>query len=407
MIRWFWRWLAAALCPLCTVAFAGVAIAGEYLPDGFAVESGTALELLSPALRVQAGGVQAVGGTKSSGYTARVDLFGVIPVKTVQVREESSRDVAVCGMPFGIKMFTDGVLVVGLGTVDTRQGTKSPASSAGLRVGDCIVAINGSAVSASHDVARAIEGSAGHSLTLTVRRQGVTFDATLTPVASIAQKALKAGMWIRDSSAGIGTLTFYDMHTGTFAGLGHPVNDTDTGQTIPLSTGEIVPASIFGAVKGEVGTPGELLGSFEDGSWGLLTTNDTTGLYGILSKQPDAYATMPIAYKQEVVTGAAQLITTVEGTQPQAYDIVIERVDYREETPTRNLVIRVTDERLLEKTGGVLCGMSGSPIVQGGKLVGAVTHVFVSDPTSGYAVFAQTMRETAQTVPATQWKDAA
>ncbi len=406
-MKWVCRVTAAVLVPLCAVLFVGVALVGERLPTSFYVEEGNTLSLPVSALNVKALGAKATQTADGTTYTARIDLFGLIPVDTVQVAVEDAPDVAVCGMPFGIKMFTEGVLVVGIGDVDTRQGAKSPAEEAGLRIGDSILAVDGEALNSTSQMASIIENSGGAPLRLTVSRQGVTFEATLIPVASVAESCLKAGLWIRDSSAGIGTLTFYDMMTGVFAGLGHPVNDVDTGQTVPISSGEIVPATIFGVTKGEVGSPGELLGSFCEGSWGLLTTNEETGLYGLLAEQPDAYVTMPIAYKQEVEKGAATLITTVNGDTPAAYDIVIEQVDYREDNPTQNMVIRVTDETLLEKTGGVLCGMSGSPILQNGKLIGAVTHVFVGDPTGGYAIFAENMAQTASKVPSVQLRDTA
>lgn len=407
MMKWVCRVLALVLCPLCAAVFVGVAFVDEHLPTAFYVEEGQVLSLPQAALTVHAEGAQTTGASPDADYRARVALFGVIPVDTVNVEVVDHGDVAVCGMPFGIKMFTEGVLVVGVGDVDTRAGAKSPAEEAGLRVGDSILFVDGEELKTTSQMASIIENSGGKPLRMTVSRQGVTFEAVLTPVASVTEKCLKAGLWIRDSSAGIGTLTFYDIESGVFAGLGHPVNDVDTGQTVPISSGEIVPASVFGVTKGEVGAPGELLGSFLDGSWGLLTTNEETGLYGLLSEQPDAYATLPIAYKQEVEKGAAQLITTIRGDTPKAYDIVIEEVDYRDDNPTQNMVIRVTDETLLQETGGVLCGMSGSPILQNGKLIGAVTHVFVGDPTGGYAIFAENMLATAQTVPSAQFKSAA
>jgi len=407
MKRRIWHWLAVALCPVCAAVFVAVAMVQSYLPAAFTTEEGEPLVLQTAALRVSVPGAAAVQGGQVTSYTAQIKLFGIVPAQKVAVKVNSHRDVAVCGVPFGIRMFTQGVLVVGIGQVDTRHGAKSPAEEAGLRVGDSILKIDGREIDSTEDVAAMVEASAGRSLTLTVSRQQTVFEATLVPVASVAEQCLKAGMWIRDSAAGIGTLTFYDMNNGVFAGLGHPIHDADTGQTVPISSGEIVPASVFGVNKGEAGVPGELLGSFEDGSWGLLTTNDETGLYGLLHEQPPAFSTLPVAHKQEVTTGAAQLITTVSGREPQSYAIEIERVDYREDLPTQNMVIRITDDALLQATGGVLCGMSGSPILQNGKLVGAVTHVFVGDPTGGYAIFAENMLSTAQTVPSSQQQDAA
>ncbi len=401
------RLLAVLLGIISTVAFGGIAYIDHATAASFTVDAGDSLFLSSPLMSVKESGAWQTQARDGGRYEATVSLFGVFPARNVSVEVRERPDVAVCGMPFGIKMFTQGVLVVGLSDVDSRQGAKSPARLAGLRVGDSILSINKEEVSSTSQVASIVENSKGRPLTLHVRRAQLEFDVTLTPLASVKDKCLKAGMWIRDSAAGIGTLTFYDVTSGVFAGLGHPVNDADTGERVPISSGEIVPAAIFGVTKGQVGSPGELLGSFQSGSWGILTTNVDTGLYGVLSEQPDAWATLPVAYKQEVEKGEAQLITTIVGDRPMAYTITIEEVDYRDDVPTQNMVIHVTDEVLLEATGGVLCGMSGSPIVQNGRIVGAVTHVFVGDPTRGYAIFAENMLESAETLVAPVYENAA
>lgn len=401
-MKWTFRVLTVMLCAVSAAVFIGIVTVQSRLPSRFYVGEGEPLVLPGGWVSASADGAWATQSAAGESYDAQVTLLGVFPVDTVEVKVKTARDVAVCGVPFGIKMFTEGVLVVGVGDVDTREGEVSPARLAGLRIGDTVLAIDGEEVNTTEQVAALVETSGARALTLRVRRQQTVFDVTLQPVASVSEQRLKAGMWIRDSTAGIGTLTFYDMTSGVFAGLGHPVNDVDTGETVRIASGEIVPASIFGITKGQVGSPGELLGTFASGSWGVLTANDDTGLYGVLSAQPQAVATLPVAYKQEIKTGAAQIITTISGETPQWYDIEIEEVDYRDGVPTRNMVIRITDEELLEKTGGVLCGMSGSPIVQDGKLVAAVTHVFVGDPTSGYAIFAENMLESAAAVPVTQ-----
>ena len=406
MKRWI-RLIAAVLGVLSMTALGGVAYTEYTTAASFTVDAGDKLTLSSPLAAVRENGAWQTQVQDGGRYEATVSFLGLFPVRTVDVEVHERPDVAVCGMPFGIRMFTQGVLVVGLSDVDSRQGAKSPARLAGLRVGDSILRIDGEEVSTTSQVASIVENSKGHPLTMLVRRAGLEFEVTLTPLASVKDRCLKAGMWIRDSAAGIGTLTFYDMTSGVFAGLGHPVNDADTGERVPISSGEIVPATVFGVTKGQVGSPGELLGSFKSGSWGILTTNIETGLYGVLSEQPDAWATLPIAYKQEVTEGEAQLVTTIGGERPIVYNIVIEEVDARDHVPTQNMVIRVTDEVLLEATGGVLCGMSGSPIVQNGRLVGAVTHVFVGDPTRGYAIFAENMLESAQKLAAPTSEDAA
>ena len=202
-------------------------------------------------------------------------------------------------------------------------------------------------------------------------------------------------MWVRDSSAGIGTLTFVDNATGVFAGLGHSIHDVDTGATISLLKGEIVPVTITGVTKGAVGSPGELKGSFSSAvPTGTITVNGETGVYG----EATAYlkgTDMEVALSQEIKTGPAEIITTLDGQTPQYFSVQIEKVALSAEDPNRNMVIHITDSALLNQTGGIVQGMSGSPIVQNGKLVGAVTHVFVNDPTRGYGIFAENMLETA------------
>lgn len=183
-----------------------------------------------------------------------------------------------------------------------------------------------------------------------------------------------------------------------FGGLGHAICDIDTGEPLPLASGEIVPARIYSIIKGQSGEPGELRGGFELGTLGNLSINSETGIYGILNKTPISGQPVPIAMKQQVRTGAAKLLTTTLGTTPELYEIKIERVRYNDSSPTRNMVISITDKRLLDKTGGIIQGMSGSPILQDGRLIGAITHVFVNDPTKGFAIFAENMLKTANTV---------
>ena len=338
------------------------------------------------------GAVPAAAGEQ---YRARLTLGGLIPLKEVTVTVTEARTVMVCGTPFGIKMYTDGVLVVGLSDVTTAAGRVNPAAAAGVRVGDVILAINGQTVTTSRQVSRHIKECDGARLTLRLRRDGVEFDTAFTPVSPTDASGYKAGMWVRDSAAGVGTLTFYDPATGAFGGLGHAVYDVDTGTTLPLGTGEIVPARIFGVIKGQSGTPGELKGCFDPGTLGRLYQNGDSGLYGTLTVYPVGAECLPVAARGQVHKGAAQILCTVDGTRPQYYDVEIEQVRQGGLNATRHMVVRVTDPALLELTGGIVQGMSGSPIIQDGRLVGAVTHVLVEDPTRGYGIFAETMLEAA------------
>ncbi len=382
----------------CALILAAVGYCERVVPEAFTVAPGESLHIGSIFdSRPTDSTLTAASIRAEESYQASLRLFGVLPVKTVTVTVSDVPSVTVCGTPFGIKLYTDGVLIVGADDVETAAGACNPATAAGLRVGDTIVAIDGKKMTTNEDVAAAINGCDGHALTVRIRRDGVDFDAAFTPVRQ-KDGGFRAGLWVRDSTAGIGMLTFYDPARGVFAGLGHAVSDSDTGTTFSLSGGEIVPATVFGVKKSVVGTPGELEGSFALGTLGRLSRNGEDGLYGILTALPTEGITMPVATKQQVHTGAAQVLTTVDGTHPALYTVEIEQIRYHSAAVTRHMNIRVTDPALLAQTGGIVQGMSGSPLIQNGKLIGAITHVLVDDPTTGYAIFAENMLETAQTI---------
>lgn len=372
-------------------------------PAQFYVVEGTSLEL-SGAMAVtdqknESGGlVKASALCAGSSYQATLKLFGLFPVKDVAVKVVDQPLLVPCGIPFGIKMYTDGVLVVSMSDVDTSAGSFNPAKAAGMKIGDVILTINGETVTTTEQVGKMVEESGGQTMTFQIRRDNIVFDIRFTPAKSVNENRWKAGLWVRDSSAGIGTLTFYDPTNDAFGGLGHAVCDVDTGEILPISSGEIVPARIYSVIKGVSGTPGELRGGFENGSLGRLMTNGETGIYGALSKRPVNSQAIPVCMKQQVHTGDAQVLTTINGTEPKLYDIRIDQVRYNDSSPTRNMVIVITDEELLKETGGIVQGMSGSPIIQDGMLVGAVTHVFVNDPTKGFAIFAENMLKTCNAV---------
>lgn len=382
---------------VCALILTAVGYVSAVLPDNFTVESGQAVQVgrLIQGQPPADKSLSAVSQTTAGGYRSQLRLMGVIPVKEVAVAVTEEQTVMVCGTPFGIKLYTDGVLVVGLQDVTTAVGNVNPAAAAGICLGDTILSVNGEPVSSNRDISRLINACEGKRVTLRVRRDGVEFSATLTPARPADESGYKAGMWVRDSTAGVGTLTFYNPATGVFAGLGHPVCDVDTGKAMPLSGGQVVSARVFGITKSTAGTPGELKGVFEPGLLGSLHLNTERGLYGTVTTLPSPAVSMPVARRQQVEEGSAQILSTLDGTEPRYYDVEIQRVNYGGGT-TRNMVVRVTDPDLLSLTGGIVQGMSGSPIIQNGKLVGAVTHVLVDDPTRGYGIFAEDMLETAE-----------
>ena len=340
-------------------------------------------------------GSRNVASTRAAGsYQTTLALGGWLPVKTIRATVMQRPTVTVCGTPFGVKMFSEGALVVGFSEVHTAAGTINPAKQAGLRLGDRVIRMGNTVTETNEQVHAALEAAAGAAVEVVYVRKGEQRQTTLLPVWDTQNAQWRAGMWVRDSSAGVGTLTFVDVQAGVFAGLGHPISDSDTGESVALRSGEIVPCEITGCSAGTAGSPGELKGHFLSAhAIGTIRINGENGVYGT-TRTHFSGQLREIAFAQEVVTGPAEIWATIEGEAPRAYRIQIERVS--DADPRRNLVIRVTDPSLLSATGGIVQGMSGSPILQNGRLVGAVTHVLVNDPTRGYGIFAQTMLEQAK-----------
>lgn len=334
----------------------------------------------------------------NSEYVTSVKLFNIFPIKSAKVKVSQREYVVLGGEVFGIRLYTKGVMVVRVDEVTTSSGNRSPGKEAGLKDGDMIISVDGKEVSGNKELSAIFSESGGKTLTVKIERNGAEKTVKFTPILS-SDGGYKGGLWIRDSTAGIGTMTWYDRDNGVFAGLGHAVCDVDTGEIMPLSGGDAVEAEITGCYKGANGSAGELCGVFSSGTIGDLYLNGDTGVYGVMNSYDKNADLIPVALQQEVETGTAEIICTVDETGPQHYKAKITRI-YSDKTQNqRNLVIKVTDERLIEKTGGIVQGMSGSPIVQNGMLVGAVTHVFVDDPTEGYGIFAENMLETAEQIP--------
>ena len=359
------------------------------LPDVYRVRSGEALRIASavPISAVPDAPPSHTANLDDAPQTASLRLLGLFPIKTVYTQPTEPVMLVPCGQPFGVRLLMGGVMVVGFGEVASGRGHCCPAVNAGLEVGDIILLADGMAVSSTADLRQA--AADGMPLDLTVMRGSTLLELTLTPVYSITARCCQTGLWVRDSAAGIGTLTYYDPATGCFGGLGHPICDPDTGETIPLACGEADAVTISGVLRGQAGVPGQLQGYFSaDEPIGTLSCNADAGVFGTLREPPEGNA-VPMALQQEVVLGAAEIIATIRDAAPQTYSVEITSLDYK--NSTRNMIIKVTDARLLRETGGIVQGMSGSPILQDGRLVGAVTHVFVSDPSQGYGIFAENM----------------
>ena len=384
-----WKIIVWTYLELClTILSAALLTFQSLLPEQFYLQHGETIQLkgIYSLLTVSATNETENPETPQKG---EIKLLGLLPVKTVDVQIVEHREVLVSGVPFGLKLYSEGVIVVGMTEVDSPDGNKNPAKDAGLQVGDILLSINGTKLESNAQAASLFEVSDGKEMCLRVRRGKKEWETTLCPAYSLSAQTYKAGVWIRDSTAGMGMMTFILPESGICAGLGHGVSDTDTGVLIPIANGEICQARLISVIKGKKGAPGQLTGCFEaNGLNGTVLKNSDIGTYGILRTFPESGTLYEVAQKQEVHAGEAQMLTTVEDGEPQYYSVKIEKINYN---GTQNFVIEVTDERLKEITGGIVQGNSGSPILQDGKLVGAVTHVFVNDPTKGYGIFAETM----------------
>lgn len=338
-------------------------------------------------------------------YVTSIKLFNIFPIKKAKVTVTQRKYVVPGGNVFGIRLYTRGVMVIRIDEVTTPSGNVSPGKLAGLREGDMIISVDGVTISRNKELSAVFSGSKGNKMKMLIERDGQQKEIIFTPVKG-DDSAYKGGLWIRDSTAGIGTVSWYDRNNGVFAGLGHAVCDVDTGEIMPLSGGDAVEATVNGCYKSSAGSAGELCGIFSSGVIGDLYINGNTGIYGIMREYDTSANAIPVALKQEVKEGAATIICTVDENGPQTYEIEITKVIVSESRNQRNLTVRITDERLIEKTGGIVQGMSGSPIIQNGMLVGAVTHVFLDDCTEGYGILAEDMLETASEIQPERLKNA-
>ncbi len=296
------------------------------------------------------------------------------------------------GMPFGVKFYTDGVTVVGFCDVETDGGKKvNPAADAGLKQKDVILQVNGEALLGASQLTDLIENCGGNTLTLHCRRGTNEFDVSLTPAYCPAESRYKTGIWVRDSGAGIGTVTFILPDTGAFAGLGHGICDADTGELISMRRGTVSDVTISSVVRGAPGAPGELKGFFHAGKVGALLGNSTCGVWGVFSEVPELDCEpMPVALHDEIEEGDAYILSTLDSNKIDRYDVKISNIN-RDASGPKCFTVTVTDPDLLAISGGIVQGMSGSTIIQNEKIVGAVTHVLINDPTTGYGIFAENM----------------
>lgn len=327
-------------------------------------------------------------------YQMDLKLFGVLPYKNVDIEVIQDRLLIPSGIPIGIYVKTDGVLVVGIGEFENSEGDAVSPAKYVLQKGDYILKCNGETVENKKQFISMVEASEGADMILTIRRNNEVTDVMINAGKNRLEE-WKLGIWIRDNAQGIGTMT-YEGADSTFGALGHGINDVDTSILMNLEEGTLYKTEIVGITRGANGAPGELTGYIEYDSEnviGEITENTAEGIFGVCDKsllESAVYEPIPIALKQEITMGPAQIICSVSG-EPEFYDVEIVEVNLEHENVNRGIVIRVTDEKLLTLTGGIIQGMSGSPIIQNGKLAGAVTHVLVNDSTKGYGIFIEEM----------------
>ena len=392
-------WLLSLL--VLTLHFSPQAQLLRSLPDRLSIASGQPAALDAPypltlsVAEVSSSTAETLGKTS----TATISLFGLLPIREVEIEIADDLRLYPGGQAVGVALHTSGVLVVGTSDL---TGAHSPARTAGVKPGDVITEADGKSIASADELSSLVETYGGMPIPLTIQRGESRLELTLTPKRDGQSGKYRIGAWVRDSTAGVGTLSFYgEVHPGEgqrYGALGHAITDTDTQQILTVGAGEIMLADVVDVRKGQSGVPGELKGSFlrEDRVMGTISRNNIFGIYGGMTDPPahPIYPDgLPIGRKDAVHPGPATILCTVGAEGMCEYDVEIVEVNRQSAPAQRSLVLKVTDKELLEKTGGIVQGMSGSPIIQDGRLIGAVTHVFVNDPTMGYGLYIEWMLE--------------
>lgn len=320
-----------------------------------------------------------------------LNLFGKIPVKEMTVNVLPKTTVIPMGKAIGMKLYTNGILVVGMSEIEGKR----PYENTGIQEGDRIIQINDEKIESTSDLIKTVNESNGNDLEIKYMREEETITTSMTPVKA-QDNQYKLGLWVRDAAAGVGTMTFYEPSSGMFASLGHGITDVDTSDLINIASGDLVTTSILSIQKGEKGSPGEIRGTIEQGvKLGNIYKNTAFGVYGKITNQTrlslNQNEEIELALRDEIKQGKAEILCELEDGKIEKYEIEIQKLYVNNNEDNKSMIIKITDQKLIETTGGIIQGMSGAPIVQNGKMIGAVTHVLVNDPTTGYGVFADLM----------------
>ncbi len=327
--------------------------------------------------------------------TAKVNLMllGMLPIKEVTLNIIPDIKVVPSGEAIGVRIESKGVLVVGLSSITDEKGRKvSPAADAGIETGDKIIEIDGNQVEKERDIVDYLNNrqNKNEKIMIQVEREGKIYGFGIKPVKCEEDNIYRIGLWVRNNIAGVGTLTFYDPQSRIFGALGHGITDIDSGVLIDVNSGRIVKSKIASIQKAKKTVPGELVGVFYDSedAYGVIEKNTSFGIYGKLSKNHnmDNSRSISVSLGNQIKEGPAKILTTIEGNKVEEFNIEIQKVMSQRSSESKSMIIKITDKELIERTGGIVQGMSGSPIIQGGKLVGSVTHVLVNDPSRGFGV---------------------
>ncbi|MBQ3408987.1 MAG: SpoIVB peptidase [Clostridia bacterium] len=334
--------------------------------------------------------------SSAGSYEINLDLFGTIPVKEINVNVIERTKVIPCGDLIGVKMYTEGAMVVGFSEIEGEdKKIYKPYAQSGIMEGDTIIEINNKKVSNTNDLVELVNSSNGNRINVKYLRGSETVDTTIVPIKNELSE-YKIGLWVRDATAGVGTLTFIEPSTNSFAALGHGIVDIDTGGIFNIANGQLVGSNMVSIKKGKKNDPGEIRGVVNSADViGEISKNTNFGVFGsvanINSFTVDSNKEYEVALRSEIEEGEAELICELENNEKNSYKIKIEKLYTSNNYDNKSMLIKITDERLINKTGGIIQGMSGSPIIQNGKFIGAVTNVLVSDPTTGYAIFGDLM----------------
>lgn len=367
----------------------------SFLPNEVTLLSGEELKLKT-IFGINTSQIATVSNENVKKTKIEVNLFGLVNVKDIDVTSIENYKVVPVGKIIGLKLYTNGVLIVGMTEIEDINNIKlKPYETQDIKEGDTIIKVNNKEVGSIEDLQNAVNASSGADVELTLIRDGELLSCLVTPV-EVEKNKYKLGLWVKDAATGVGTMTFYEPNSKSFAALGHGITDSDTDKLIDIDSGEIVTSKIISIQKSESGDAGEIRGSIAgQGTIGRVIKNTEFGIFGELNNLArlniDTSNTVDVALRNEIELGNAKIRCTLENGITKDYDIEIEKVFLNNNQNNKSMQIRITDPELLEKTGGIIRGLSGAPIIQNNKFIGAITNVLVNDPKRGYAIFGDMM----------------